>query len=105
MPHPMVKMARNRQVRHDYCHIHLQSCSQLFLGPNNPAGGLAITGAPQEFTGVVPTTQLQDMSSFLDDHLLAELGWTNSNNLFYPPIAGPYGTDWYSPTDVNGFAI
>jgi hypothetical protein len=45
------------------------------------------------------------MSSFLDDHLLAELGWTNSNTFFYPPIAGPYD-DWYSPTgDVNGFAI
>jgi hypothetical protein len=47
------------------------------------------------------------MSSFLDDHLLAELGWTNSNSFFYPtvPMAGPYDADWYSPTEVNGFAI
>jgi hypothetical protein len=47
------------------------------------------------------------MTSFLDDHLLAELGWTNSNSFLYTqmPAPGTYGTDWYSPTDVNGFAI
>ena len=52
--------------------------------------------------------QYQDMSSFLDDHLLAELGWTNSNNFLYPPapgIPGPYGADWYSPPEANGFSI
>lgn len=49
----------------------------------------------------------QEMSSFLDDHLLAELGWTNSSNYpgFYTPIPAPYNADWYSPTDLTGFAI
>jgi len=53
----------------------------------------------------MPVENQGEMSSFLDDHLLAELGWTNSNSFFYPPMAGPYTSDWYSPTEVNGFAI
>jgi hypothetical protein len=61
-----------------------------------------------EFQGLaIPNQQVQDMTSFLDDHLLAELGWTNSSTFagFYPPVPAPYNADWYSPTDLNGFAI
>jgi hypothetical protein len=47
---------------------------------------------------------MQDDSNFLDDHLLAELGWT-SGQFFYPPIPTTFNAEWYSPTDLNGFAI
>ncbi|KAE9961331.1 hypothetical protein BLS_002494 [Venturia inaequalis] len=48
-----------------------------------------------------------EITSFLDDQFLAELGWTQSANFLYPPMVGPgpYGDNWYSPTDVNGFAV
>jgi hypothetical protein len=63
-------------------------------------------GLQDSFPTVGPQGQISDVTSFLDDHLLAELGWTNNATIFYPPIAtGPYGTDWYSPNDVNGFAL
>ncbi|KAF2396638.1 Zn(II)2Cys6 transcription factor [Trichodelitschia bisporula] len=52
-----------------------------------------------------PAAPFQEISSFLDDQLLAELGWTNSSNYLYPQIPASYANDWYSPTDLNGFAI
>jgi hypothetical protein len=93
------------------CNIDLtRRCGNLAL--SNGPEGLAITGGDgaNEFNGVLAEAPTQDTSCFLDDHLLAELGWTSgtANAFFYPPpIAGPYGsTEWYnSPTDVNGFAI
>lgn len=81
---------------------------QRKLDTNLAQEGLALSapnGPPATFPEVGPVNQLHDMSSFLDDHLLAEMGWNNSNSFMCPPIAGPYGTDWYSPTDVGAFAI
>jgi hypothetical protein len=49
--------------------------------------------------------QYQDMTNFLDDQLLAELGWMNSSSYLYPTLPGPLNTDWYSPTNVTGFAL
>lgn len=50
--------------------------------------------------------QYPEITNFLDDQFLAELGWTTNANYLYQPVAGPYGSDnWYSPSDVNGFAV
>ena len=43
--------------------------------------------------------------SFLDDQLLAELGWTNSANDMYLGLPDPITPDWYRPTNVTGFAL
>jgi hypothetical protein len=63
----------------------------------------------QDFLPMIQPNQVQDMTSFLDDHLLAELGWTNSNFIYPPAISttatAPYNTEWFSPTELNGFAI
>jgi len=62
-----------------------------------------------EFQGITPINQqAQDVSHFLDDQLLAELGWTTQgSNFMYPPVPGPYVAPepWYSSNDLNGFAI
>ena len=60
----------------------------------------------QAYRNTAPPVQpYQEFTNFLDDQLLAELGWTNSTNYLYPNIPGPIGTDWYSPTNVSGFAL
>jgi hypothetical protein len=63
----------------------------------------------QDFLPMIQPNQVQDMTSFLDDNLLAELGWTNSNFIYPPAISttatAPYNTEWFSPTELNGFAI
>ncbi|KAF2423645.1 hypothetical protein EJ08DRAFT_441801 [Tothia fuscella] len=58
--------------------------------------------------GTAYSAAYPEITSFLDDQFLAELGWTSSSNYLFPPMSGTYGgvTDnWYSPTDVNGFAV
>jgi hypothetical protein len=62
----------------------------------------------QGFSGPAFSAPYPEITSFLDDQFLAELGWTTSSNYLFPPMTGPYaaGSDnWYSPTDVNGFAV
>jgi len=60
----------------------------------------------QAYNNTTPPSQpYHEIANFLDDQLLAELGWTSNSNYLYPTIAGPLGTDWYSPTNVSGFAL
>jgi hypothetical protein len=51
--------------------------------------------------------QYHEITNILDDQFLAELGWTtNANYLYQPGMFGAYGNEnWYSPTDLNGFAV
>ncbi|KIW00446.1 hypothetical protein, variant 1 [Verruconis gallopava] len=51
--------------------------------------------------------QFHEITNFLDDQFLAELGWTtNANYLYQPGMFGGFGSEnWYSPTDLNGFAV
>jgi hypothetical protein len=51
--------------------------------------------------------QYREITNILDDQFLAELGWTTSANYLYQPgVFGEFGGEnWYSPTDVNGFAV
>jgi hypothetical protein len=69
----------------------------------------SLEGSSPDFLPMSQPHQVQDMTSFLDDHLLAELGWTNSNFIYPPAISttatAPYNTEWFSPTELNGFAI
>jgi len=85
--------------------------SGVYTAPETKLG--IIESAPPEateinvsgFSNAFPA-QYPEITSFLDDQFLAELGWTTSANYLYPPMVGPYGSDnWYSPTDVNGFAV
>jgi hypothetical protein len=48
-----------------------------------------------------------EITNILDDQFLAELGWTtNANYLYQPGMFGTIGSEnWYSPTDLNGFAV
>ena len=51
--------------------------------------------------------QYHEITNILDDQFLAELGWTTNANYLYQPgmFGGLSGENWYSPTDVNGFAV
>ena len=52
--------------------------------------------------------QYHEITNILDDHFLAELGWTTNANYLYQPgmFGGSFaGENWYSPVDVNGFAV
>lgn len=51
--------------------------------------------------------QYHEITNILDDQFLAELGWTTNANYLYQPgmFGGLDGENWYSPTDVNGFAV
>lgn len=51
--------------------------------------------------------QYHEITNILDDQFLAELGWTtNANYLYQPGMFSSFeGENWYSPTDVNGFAV
>ena len=58
----------------------------------------------QAYNNTTPGAIYPEMT-FVDDQLLAELGWTNNSNYLYSAMPGPMASDWYSPTNVAGFAL
>ena len=76
----------------------LESTSSGTDTPNLPVGGVV---DPNN------TGQYHEITNILDDQFLAELGWTTNANYLYQPgmFNGFGGENWYSPTDVNGFAV
>jgi hypothetical protein len=82
--------------------------SKVGITESAPAETTALNNV-QGFNGSAFPAPYPEITSFLDDQFLAELGWTSSSNYLFPPMVGTYGggpeNSWYSPTDVNGFAV
>jgi hypothetical protein len=81
---------------------------QLDTGnPGTEAPSLPVGGEAEGSNSLPSAGQYHEITNILDDQFLAELGWTtNANYLYQPGIFGALGGEsWYSPGDVNGFAV
>jgi hypothetical protein len=75
--------------------------------PAPPQAAETVNVAVTNFESNALPAHYNEITNILDDQFLAELGWTtNANYLYQPGMFGAYGNDnWYSPTDLNGFAV